>query len=171
LTRGWHSDALPRAAAGYDALFEKELAKYTKLKEDALASVARNDKVLSELSRNAQVRQHPGRGAPRAGGGRASGGRAGSQGVSLHGNGGGGVAPPQCGCYRCISDGDPARPAAPPLPPAAPQAFQSAFQVSAWRSACEAAGAGMRGALKAYREVLEHLSEGLRFYMSLQARA
>jgi hypothetical protein len=41
---------------GYDALFEKELAKYTKLKEDAVASVARNDGVLADLGRNAQVR-------------------------------------------------------------------------------------------------------------------
>jgi hypothetical protein len=37
----------------------------------------------------------------------------------------------------------------PPLPPL--QAFRSVFQVQAWRSSCEAAAGGVRGALKTYR--------------------
>jgi programmed cell death 6-interacting protein len=47
-------------------------------------------------------------------------------------------------------------------------AFRAAFAVPAWRSACEQAAQGQRASLKAYREILDHLSEGLRFYMSLQ---
>jgi hypothetical protein len=63
----------------------------------------------------------------------------------------------------------PARPPARPLP-SRPQSFRSIFAVDAWRAACESAGGGVKGTLKAYREVLDHLSEGLRFYMSLQVR-
>ncbi|KAF8060549.1 BRO1 [Scenedesmus sp. PABB004] len=48
------------------------------------------------------------------------------------------------------------------------QAFRSVFEVAAWRAGAEAAAGGIRGTLKTYREVLDHLSEGLRFYMSLQ---
>ena len=47
-------------------------------------------------------------------------------------------------------------------------AFRAAFAVPAWRAACEAAAQGQRASLRAYREILDHLSEGLRFYMSLQ---
>lgn len=49
-----------------------------------------------------------------------------------------------------------------------PQAFRAAFEVAAWRAACEAAAGGVRSSVRCYREVLDHLSEGLRFYMSLQ---
>eukprot|EP00879_Flechtneria_rotunda_P013649 GHRR01014259.1.p1 GENE.GHRR01014259.1~~GHRR01014259.1.p1 ORF type:complete len:727 (+),score=319.48 GHRR01014259.1:344-2524(+) len=48
------------------------------------------------------------------------------------------------------------------------QAFKAVFEVPAWRASCEAAAAGIKGALKTYKEVLDHLTEGLRFYMSLQ---
>ena len=88
-------------SSAYDALFASELGKYSKLREDASASAARNDEALARLGREAA-------------------------------------------------------------------AFRAAFQVPQWRAACEAAAGGVRGALKAYREVLDHLSEGLRFYMSLQ---
>ncbi len=47
-------------------------------------------------------------------------------------------------------------------------AFRSIFEIGAWRQACEQAAAGMRGQVKLFREVMDHLSEGLRFYMSLQ---
>ena len=52
----------------------------------------------------------------------------------------------------------------------APQAaaFRAALAVPAWRAACEGAAAGQKAALRCYRDVLDHLSEGLRFYMSLQ---
>lgn len=42
------------------------------------------------------------------------------------------------------------------------------FEVASWRSACEGASAGLKATLKTYRGVLDHLSEGLRFYSSLQ---
>ncbi|GBF94332.1 hypothetical protein Rsub_06954 [Raphidocelis subcapitata] len=88
-------------SSGYDALFERELAKYSKLRADAAASAARNDEALAALARNAQ-------------------------------------------------------------------AFRSAFEVAAWRASCDAAAAGPRGALRTYRELLDHVTEGLRFYLSLQ---
>lgn len=46
--------------------------------------------------------------------------------------------------------------------------FKAVFEVPAWRGACEAAAGGIKASLKTYKEVLDHLSEGLRFYMSLQ---
>lgn len=49
--------------------------------------------------------------------------------------------------------------------------FRSIFEIGAWRQACEQAAAGMRGQVKLFREVMDHLSEGLRFYMSLQVGA
>ncbi|WIA35320.1 hypothetical protein OEZ86_003775 [Tetradesmus obliquus] len=48
------------------------------------------------------------------------------------------------------------------------QAFKAVFEVPAWRAACEGAAGGIKATLKTYKEVLDHLSEGLRFYMSLQ---
>eukprot|EP00775_Hariotina_reticulata_P008073 gene8073-8268_t len=48
------------------------------------------------------------------------------------------------------------------------QMFKAAFEVGAWRVSCEAAAGGIKGVLSGYKEVLDHLSEGLRFYMSLQ---
>jgi len=48
------------------------------------------------------------------------------------------------------------------------QAFRTVFEVASWRAACDASAAGMKSSLKLYREVLDHLSEGLRFYSSLQ---
>ncbi|WIA15140.1 hypothetical protein OEZ85_001828 [Tetradesmus obliquus] len=48
------------------------------------------------------------------------------------------------------------------------QAFKAVFEVPAWRAACEGAAGGIKTTLKTYKEVLDHLSEGLRFYMSLQ---
>jgi programmed cell death 6-interacting protein len=51
------------------------------------------------------------------------------------------------------------------------QAFKAVFEVPAWRAACEGAAGGIRAILKTYKEVLDHLSEGLRFYMSLQVGA
>ena len=51
------------------------------------------------------------------------------------------------------------------------QAFRTVFEVASWRAACDASAAGMKSSLKLYREVLDHLSEGLRFYSSLQVRA
>jgi hypothetical protein len=48
------------------------------------------------------------------------------------------------------------------------QMFKAAFEVGAWRASCEAAAGGIKGLLSSYKEVLDHLSEGLRFYMSLQ---
>ncbi|GBF91561.1 hypothetical protein Rsub_04301 [Raphidocelis subcapitata] len=87
--------------SGYDALFEKELAKYSKLREDAAASAARNDEAVKAVARDAQT-------------------------------------------------------------------FKSVFQVDAWRASCDSGGTGARAALRSYREVLDHLSEGLRYYMSLQ---
>jgi hypothetical protein len=50
------------------------------------------------------------------------------------------------------------------------QAFKAVFEVPAWRAACEGAAGGIKAVLKTYKEVLDHLSEGLRFYMSLQVR-
>jgi hypothetical protein len=49
--------------------------------------------------------------------------------------------------------------------------FRSIFEIGAWRQACEQAAAGMRSQVKLFREVMDHLSEGLRFYMSLQVCA
>eukprot|EP00878_Enallax_costatus_P005711 GHUV01005989.1.p1 GENE.GHUV01005989.1~~GHUV01005989.1.p1 ORF type:complete len:726 (+),score=266.47 GHUV01005989.1:1137-3314(+) len=48
------------------------------------------------------------------------------------------------------------------------QMFKAVFEVAAWRAACESAATGIKNTLKTYKEVLDHLSEGLRFYMSLQ---
>ncbi|KAK9820581.1 hypothetical protein WJX72_011897 [[Myrmecia] bisecta] len=47
-------------------------------------------------------------------------------------------------------------------------AYRHAFGYPEWRAACEAGAAGMRGKLALYKEVRENMSEGLRFYMSLQ---
>jgi hypothetical protein len=44
------------------------------------------------------------------------------------------------------------------------------FEVAAWRSACSGASANVKGVVTTFKEVLDHLSEGLRFYMSLQVR-
>jgi hypothetical protein len=42
------------------------------------------------------------------------------------------------------------------------------FGVAEWRAACESAAAGYKASLGAYRDILNNLSEGTRFYMSLQ---
>ncbi|KAI8477285.1 MAG: programmed cell death protein 6 interacting protein X [Monoraphidium minutum] len=88
-------------SSAYDALFEREIAKYAPLRDDAARSASRNDEAVAALTRDAQ-------------------------------------------------------------------AFRAVFEVTAWRAACEAAAGGVRVTLKEYREVLDHLTEGLRFYMSLQ---
>ncbi|GAX77401.1 hypothetical protein CEUSTIGMA_g4847.t1 [Chlamydomonas eustigma] len=44
-------------------------------------------------------------------------------------------------------------------------AFQNIFDVNGWRKSCEGAAAGMRESSKTFRELLDHLSEGLRFYL------
>eukprot|EP00208_Stichococcus_sp_RCC1054_P002835 CAMPEP_0206140322 /NCGR_PEP_ID=MMETSP1473-20131121/9097_1 /ASSEMBLY_ACC=CAM_ASM_001109 /TAXON_ID=1461547 /ORGANISM="Stichococcus sp, Strain RCC1054" /LENGTH=740 /DNA_ID=CAMNT_0053534441 /DNA_START=308 /DNA_END=2527 /DNA_ORIENTATION=- len=47
-------------------------------------------------------------------------------------------------------------------------AFRSAFGFDEWRSACESAAAGMRAQARLFAEVRDNLSEGARFYASLQ---
>ncbi|GLC38437.1 hypothetical protein PLESTB_001578000 [Pleodorina starrii] len=46
-------------------------------------------------------------------------------------------------------------------------AFRSVFDVNGWRAACEAAAAGVRETVRQYRELLDHGSEGLRFYLGM----
>jgi len=48
------------------------------------------------------------------------------------------------------------------------QVFKTLFEVGAWRSACGNASNNVKATVKVFKEVLDHLSEGLRFYMSLQ---
>lgn len=50
-------------------------------------------------------------------------------------------------------------------------AFRTIFDVDGWGRACEAAAAGVRGSAKVFRELLDHLSEGLRFYIGMQVRS
>eukprot|EP00198_Chlamydomonas_reinhardtii_P012800 XP_001702137.1 programmed cell death protein 6-interacting protein [Chlamydomonas reinhardtii] len=45
--------------------------------------------------------------------------------------------------------------------------FRTLFDVTGWRSACEAAAAGVRETVRQYRELLDHCSEGLRFYLGM----
>jgi programmed cell death 6-interacting protein len=49
-----------------------------------------------------------------------------------------------------------------------PQVFKTLFEVGAWRAACANASAHVKGIVKVFKEVEDHLAEGLRFYMSLQ---
>lgn len=46
--------------------------------------------------------------------------------------------------------------------------FKTLFEVGAWRAACANASSNVKAIVKTFKEVLDHLSEGLRFYMSLQ---
>lgn len=48
------------------------------------------------------------------------------------------------------------------------QVFKTLFEVGAWRAACANASAHVKGIVKVFKEVEDHLAEGLRFYMSLQ---
>ncbi|KAG2435427.1 hypothetical protein HYH02_011927 [Chlamydomonas schloesseri] len=45
--------------------------------------------------------------------------------------------------------------------------FRAIFDVTGWRAACEAAAAGVRETVRQYRELLDHCSEGLRFYLGM----
>ena len=54
---------------------------------------------------------------------------------------------------------------------AAQATFRSAYGYSEWRRACEGAARGARSQAGRYRELQAHLSEGLRFYTSLQEAA
>ena len=46
--------------------------------------------------------------------------------------------------------------------------YKSVFGITEWRQTCEGAAAGLRAQVKGYKEARDNLSEGLRFYMSLQ---
>ncbi|KAG2490070.1 hypothetical protein HYH03_011535 [Edaphochlamys debaryana] len=50
---------------------------------------------------------------------------------------------------------------------AANASFRALFDVAGWRSGCEAAAAGIRDTVRQYRELLDHCSEGLRFYLGM----
>jgi programmed cell death 6-interacting protein len=41
----------------------------------------------------------------------------------------------------------------------APQAFRAAFDIPGWRAACDKAASGLRGEVKAFKELLDHCSE------------
>eukprot|EP00884_Botryococcus_braunii_P008240 jgi/Botrbrau1/17417/Bobra.0054s0013.1 len=47
-------------------------------------------------------------------------------------------------------------------------AYKQVFGFPEWRAACEAAAEGMKAKLREYGELRDNMSEGLRFYMSLQ---
>ncbi|CAL8461578.1 g1109 [Coccomyxa elongata] len=47
-------------------------------------------------------------------------------------------------------------------------AYKQAFGYNEWRAACETAATEVRRSLAGYKEVRDNMSEGLRFYMSLQ---
>lgn len=46
--------------------------------------------------------------------------------------------------------------------------FKTLFEVGAWRAACANASSNVKALVKTFKEVEDHLAEGLRFYMSLQ---
>lgn len=50
----------------------------------------------------------------------------------------------------------------------ASQLFAEAHDVAGWRAGCAAAASGYRSTARSFGEVLEHLAEGLKFYMALQ---
>ncbi|GLI70883.1 hypothetical protein VaNZ11_015904 [Volvox africanus] len=50
---------------------------------------------------------------------------------------------------------------------AANSTFRTLFDVDGWRTACETAAMGIRETVHQYRELLDHCSEGLRFYMGM----
>ncbi|GFR44800.1 hypothetical protein Agub_g6135, partial [Astrephomene gubernaculifera] len=50
---------------------------------------------------------------------------------------------------------------------AANATFRALFDVNGWRAGCEAAAAGVRETVRQYRELLDHCSEGLRFYLGM----
>ncbi|EFJ43641.1 programmed cell death protein 6 interacting protein X [Volvox carteri f. nagariensis] len=45
--------------------------------------------------------------------------------------------------------------------------FRALFDVDGWRAACETAATGIRESVRQYRELLDHCSEGLRFYLGM----
>lgn len=47
---------MPPIPPAYDALFEREIAKYSVLREDAARSAARNEEAVAAITRDAQVR-------------------------------------------------------------------------------------------------------------------
>ena len=48
------------------------------------------------------------------------------------------------------------------------QAFREIFDISGWRTSCDAAASGVKRHAALFKELMDHLSEGLRFYLSLQ---
>lgn len=47
------------------------------------------------------------------------------------------------------------------------QLFRSIFDVPGWHAACVASAAGLRDSAKSFRSLLDHISEGLRFYIGM----